>query len=788
MAEIPNISSTDSRWTLKGMTALVTGGTRGIGHAIVEELATFGATVYTCSRNQREINQCLGEWKSKGFEVSGSVCDLLYRDQREKLMETVSSLFHGKLNILVNNAGMSIAKRTTEFTAQDLSTVMGAVNQVTRSLACEWAKDNIRVNTVAPGLIKTSLPDKLSIESSEMGKYLNHIIGNSHESPRRDQGSFIVGSVPLPPGRFLHHCSSHSRLVDDRSCWKPSQAGWIKANTDTAFKDGQVALAFVIRNNMGRLLFPATKLITCTHHHMEELLAVDWAIEHVASCNWKNEELKCRLQSRVGIAMNGGEGGEGSVKMEECKEAVMYMWGYLPGASTEKAPIVSPVPVQLPGRICGGDSWKEACVGGCGFAMAISGSGKLITWGSVDDEGQIYLTSGKHGELPEPFLLPTEASVVKAAAGWAHCVSVADTGEVYTWGWKECVPSGNVICDFATLGSFQKDTTVKEIPVVSEEGNQRSEASNLTCGEVSHFDNKKAGEETVKRRKLSSARQESDGSIAGDEFFMASPCLVTLSPGVRINTVAAGGRHTLALSDMGQVWGWGYGGEGQLGLGSRVKMVSTPHVIPCIEPHVSGKDRAAAFAQSGTTLSAQASKAPGSYVKEIACGGRHSAIITDAGGLLTFGWGLYGQCGNGSTHDQLRPTCVNSLSGIQVKTIAAGLWHTLCISVEGHVYAFGGNQFGQLGTGVDQAETLPRLLDSPSLENKHAKMVSCGARHSVIVTEEGQLFSWGWNKYGQLGLGDSVDRNIPSQVSINVMPKNVACGWWHTLLLAESPT
>lgn len=79
---------------------------------------------------------------------------------------------------------------------------------------------------------------------------------------------------------------------------------------------------------------------------------------------------------------------------------------------------------------------------------------------------------------------------------------------------------------------------------------------------------------------------------------------------------------------MGQVWGWGYGGEGQLGLGSRVKMVSTPHVIPCIEPPVSGKDRSAAFAQSGTTLSAQVSKAPGNYVKEIACGGRHSAIIT----------------------------------------------------------------------------------------------------------------------------------------------------------------
>lgn len=71
---------------------------------------------------------------------------------------------------------------------------------------------------------------------------------------------------------------------------------------------------------------------------------------------------------------------------------------------------------------------------------------------------------------------------------------------------------------------------------------------------------------------------------------------------------------------MGQVWGWGYGGEGQLGLGSRMKMVSSPHLIPCIDQSASGKDRFSAVSQS--------SKFPGSYVKEIACGGRHSAVIT----------------------------------------------------------------------------------------------------------------------------------------------------------------
>lgn len=69
----------------------------------MEELAEMGATVYTCSRNEEELNQRLQEWSSKGFNVSGSVCDASSREQRSQLMDKVSSLFSGKLNILVSH-------------------------------------------------------------------------------------------------------------------------------------------------------------------------------------------------------------------------------------------------------------------------------------------------------------------------------------------------------------------------------------------------------------------------------------------------------------------------------------------------------------------------------------------------------------------------------------------------------------------------------------------------------------------------------------------------------------
>ncbi|CAI0540173.1 unnamed protein product [Linum tenue] len=201
-----------NKWSLDGMTALVTGGTKGIGAAIVEELAKLGATVHTCSRSQGELNQRINGWREKGFDkITGSVCDVSSRAQREKLMDAVSSLFSGSLNILVNNAARGLYKPTTEVTAEELSSVwetnfesgfhlcqlahpllkssgsgsivfissvggstslpclsaynaskgcmenVGAIDQLTRNLACEWAKDNIRTNSVAPWYTRTPM-------------------------------------------------------------------------------------------------------------------------------------------------------------------------------------------------------------------------------------------------------------------------------------------------------------------------------------------------------------------------------------------------------------------------------------------------------------------------------------------------------------------------------------------------------------------------------------------------------------------------------------------------------
>lgn len=68
----------------------------------MEELAGLGARVHTCARNETELEACKSNWETKGFQVSCSVCDVKSQSQIEKLMETVSFQFNGKLNILVS--------------------------------------------------------------------------------------------------------------------------------------------------------------------------------------------------------------------------------------------------------------------------------------------------------------------------------------------------------------------------------------------------------------------------------------------------------------------------------------------------------------------------------------------------------------------------------------------------------------------------------------------------------------------------------------------------------------
>uniref|UniRef100_A0A803LX42 Uncharacterized protein n=1 Tax=Chenopodium quinoa TaxID=63459 RepID=A0A803LX42_CHEQI len=242
------------------MTALVTGGSRGIGHVVVEELAGLGAKVHTCARNESELEACKRDWEAKGFQVSYSVCDVTSRSQRVKLMETISSEFNGKINILVSNVGTCLYKPTVDFTAEDYAAIMstnlestyhicqlaypllkasgfgsiilmssvagvvavdvgtlystlkGAMNQLAKSLACEWAKDNIRINSVAPWYIRTPLTE----ETLNDKKYLEGVLGRTLGRTRHAVVEELAGL-----GAKVHTCArNESELEACKRDWE----------------------------------------------------------------------------------------------------------------------------------------------------------------------------------------------------------------------------------------------------------------------------------------------------------------------------------------------------------------------------------------------------------------------------------------------------------------------------------------------------------------------------------------------------------------------------------------
>ncbi|OMO83349.1 Short-chain dehydrogenase/reductase SDR [Corchorus olitorius] len=252
MDEAANSSSNDNmRWSLHGMTALVTGGTKGIGHAIVEELAGLGARVHTCSRTETDLNKCLLEWQAKGFdfEVTGSVCDVTSQAQRQELLSTVSSEFSGKLNILINNVGTNVAKPISEHTDEEVSFLIdtnllsaqklsliahpllkasgagsvvflssiaglipvksapvygvmkGAMNQLTKHLACEWGGDNIRVNVVAPALIRTPLSEAVFANENAVKSFITRTPMGRTGVPK--DVSSVVAFLCLPAASYV---------------------------------------------------------------------------------------------------------------------------------------------------------------------------------------------------------------------------------------------------------------------------------------------------------------------------------------------------------------------------------------------------------------------------------------------------------------------------------------------------------------------------------------------------------------------------------------------------------
>ncbi|HTZ58513.1 MAG TPA: glucose 1-dehydrogenase [Acidobacteriaceae bacterium] len=251
---------TASIFDLQGKTAVVVGGTTGIGHALSLGLADAGADVIASSRRQEQVEQTAAEVEAKGRKTLRQTSDVHDRATLEALRDAVVSQF-GKIDILVNCAGITKRAPTLDFPEADwdqiidtnlngtlrgcqvfgkamlsrgygriiniasLSTFVGlfevaaysaskaAVGALTKVLAVEWSRHGVLVNAIAPGLFRTALNADL-LDSTDRGREFKMRTpmgrwGKTEELVgaavylASDAASYVTGEILVVDGGFL---------------------------------------------------------------------------------------------------------------------------------------------------------------------------------------------------------------------------------------------------------------------------------------------------------------------------------------------------------------------------------------------------------------------------------------------------------------------------------------------------------------------------------------------------------------------------------------------------------
>jgi len=150
-------------------------------------------------------------------------------------------------------------------------------------------------------------------------------------------------------------------------------------------------------------------------------------------------------------------------------------------------------------------------------------------------------------------------------------------------------------------------------------------------------------------------------------------------------------------------------------------------------------------------------------ITAIAGGGTHSLALKNDGTVWAWGYNGYGQLGNGGTYTTSNvPVQASGLTG-GITAIMGGHHHSLALKNDGTVWAWGYNYYGQLGNGTNTNSNVPVRVSGLAGITK----IAGGGLHSLALKNDGTVWAWGYNYYGQLGNGIYSASNVPVRVSMN---------------------
>ena len=400
---------------------------------------------------------------------------------------------------------------------------------------------------------------------------------------------------------------------------------------------------------------------------------------------------------------------------------------------------------------------EEVFMAACGafHTVILTTRGSLFSCGS-GRYGQLGHDPYSDGTVPnvlEPTIIieSIETKYTLVACGTFHTVAVTSNKKVRTWGFAGSGrlghPSQSAGGKFASrfFQDEMKPVTVSSLKAADLSGvleiAQDSDSREKDLGKDGHGHNATISE---------SGKDPST--------------IVRSLPLKAVRMVDCGEQHTIMLTQSGHVWTWGNNNEGQLGL---LIKDSSRQYSP--EP-----------AQITQTFAVH-------RISFVAAGNKHSMAITDQGDMYTWGRGKEGQLGLGGIENKREPQIVPSLQGREVVYASGGDGMTAAIVVDGSVYTWGNGALGKLGQGRSTSnQSLPRMVRG-ALNHEVVVQISLGFEHAACVTSSGKLFTWGGGWFGRLGVGSTDNSYQPIQVTSLKYKKciQVSCGAYHTLAVTD---
>ncbi|SKC14091.1 RCC1 domain-containing protein [Dyadobacter psychrophilus] len=403
-------------------------------------------------------------------------------------------------------------------------------------------------------------------------------------------------------------------------------------------------------------------------------------------------------------------------------DGTLWSWGE---NTSGQLGIGSNINQNIPVQVGIASDWMSVSAGQ-DYTIAIKNNGTLWAWGA-NSAGQLGI--GVSSDQNFPTQVGNDANWKIVSTGGLHVVAIRTDGSLWAWG-------SNI---FGQVGDLS--FTNKQAPVRI--GNA-SDWSTVLTGEGHSGAIKSDGSLWTWGRNNEGQLGNGPGSNSNQPRQVGNDN--------NWKSVVAGSVHTLGIKNNGTLWGWGANAAGQLGTGLNLDM-NTPQQI--------GSSTNWASVSSGL---------------------EHSLGIRKDGTLWVWGQNADGQLGNRTNTNLIVPAKVGN--GSNWISVSGGAYHSLGIQSDGQAYVWGADNFGQLGLQSDVNQNSPI-----SIFVSRWSIISAGENFSIGITDDGSLWGWGLNKNYQLnGVGGEENQNIPVQLSNDIGWKTVSTGSAHSLAIKNDGT